>query len=89
MFKPFELIFSKALKIRICHTVIFFFKTGHRFQQKFDFGLASLAILYAYPEDSGTYECRAINRLGTNKVQTQLRCSGKDTLRVILYFLYE
>jgi len=49
---------------------------GHRFRQKYDFGVATLDILYAYPEDSGTYECRAVNSLGSDVARTQLRCSG-------------
>lgn len=52
------------------------FAVGHRFRQKYDFGLATLDILYAYPEDSGMYECRANNSLGSDVTRTQLRCSG-------------
>ncbi|OTF80589.1 hypothetical protein BLA29_008822, partial [Euroglyphus maynei] len=38
-------------------------KIGHRFRTLYDFGYVSLQILYAYAEDSGQYECRAINDL--------------------------
>lgn len=53
------------------------FSVGHRFRQKYDFGLATLDILYAYPEDSGMYECRATNSRGSDVTRTQLRCSGR------------
>lgn len=39
-------------------------KTGHRFRTTHDFGYVALDILYAYPEDTGTYMCKAVNRLG-------------------------
>ncbi len=39
-------------------------KTGHRFRTTHDFGYVALDILYAYPEDTGTYMCKAVNKLG-------------------------
>lgn len=39
-------------------------RTGHRFRTTYDFGYVALDILYAYGEDSGTYMCKATNRLG-------------------------
>jgi titin len=39
-------------------------KSGSRFTETNNFGFVALDILYAYPEDSGTYTCRATNILG-------------------------
>ncbi|XP_023947919.2 titin [Bicyclus anynana] len=39
-------------------------KTGHRFRTTHDFGYVALDILYSYGEDSGTYMCKATNKLG-------------------------
>lgn len=39
-------------------------KSGSRFTETNNFGFVALDILYCYPEDSGTYTCRAINALG-------------------------
>lgn len=39
-------------------------KTGHRYRKTHDFGYVALDILYAYPEDSGTYMCKATNLAG-------------------------
>ncbi len=39
-------------------------RTGHRFRTTHDFGYVALDILYTYPEDSGTYICKATNALG-------------------------
>lgn len=38
--------------------------SGHRFKTTYDFGFVALDILYAYPEDSGTYMCKAKNLVG-------------------------
>lgn len=38
--------------------------SGHRFKTTYDFGFVALDILYAYPEDSGTYMCKARNAVG-------------------------
>lgn len=39
-------------------------RTGHRFRTTHDFGYVALDILYSYAEDSGTYMCKATNKLG-------------------------
>ena len=39
-------------------------RTGHRFRATHDFGYVALDILYTYGEDSGTYMCKAFNKLG-------------------------
>merc|ERR1719204_733881 len=50
---------------------------GHRFRTTYDFGFVALDILYAYPEDSGTYMCKATNKMGeavnTGSVSVQAR----------------
>ena len=53
---------------------------GHRFRTTYDFGFVALDILYAYPEDSGTYTCVAKNVLGETKTQCSLQVSGKSGL---------
>ena len=50
---------------------------GHRFRTTYDFGFVALDILYAYPEDSGTYTCRAINALGETSSTSNLVVQGK------------
>lgn len=39
-------------------------KAGSRFIETNSFGFVALDIMYAYPEDSGTYTCRAKNIIG-------------------------
>lgn len=39
-------------------------KSGSRFTETNSFGFVALDILHTYPEDSGTYTCRAVNALG-------------------------
>lgn len=39
-------------------------KSGSRFTETNNFGFVALDIMYSYPEDSGTYTCRARNALG-------------------------
>lgn len=50
--------------------------TGHRFRTAYDFGFASLDVLTAYAEDSGTYTCKATNLIGQaqSSVQTSVKC---------------
>ena len=53
---------------------------GNRWRTTYDFGFVALDILYAYPEDSGTYTCVAKNVLGESKAQCSLQVSGKSGL---------
>ncbi|CAD5224123.1 unnamed protein product [Bursaphelenchus okinawaensis] len=53
---------------------------AHRFRPMFDFGYIALDILYAYPEDSGTYTCVARNELGETESSVNLTVLGKDSL---------
>uniref|UniRef100_A0A914XE33 Ig-like domain-containing protein n=1 Tax=Plectus sambesii TaxID=2011161 RepID=A0A914XE33_9BILA len=53
---------------------------AHRFRPMFDFGYVALDILYAYPEDSGTYTVVARNQLGEAQSQTQLAVGSKKSL---------
>lgn len=39
-------------------------KAGSRFVETNSFGFVALDIMYAYPEDAGTYTCRAKNAIG-------------------------
>jgi titin len=51
--------------------------SGHRFRSQYDFGYVALDILYAYPEDSGDYECRATNDLGSDVTKARVSCKSK------------
>eukprot|EP00095_Tigriopus_kingsejongensis_P003093 maker-scaffold1025_size69488-snap-gene-0.9 protein:Tk03093 transcript:maker-scaffold1025_size69488-snap-gene-0.9-mRNA-1 annotation:"hypothetical protein DAPPUDRAFT_305290" len=53
---------------------------GHRFRTTYDFGFVALDILYAYPEDSGTYTCTAANALGQIETSCSLEVKGKSGL---------
>ncbi len=53
---------------------------GHRFRTFHDFGLVILDILYCYEENSGVYECRATNKLGTDSTKATLKCYSKSNL---------
>lgn len=53
---------------------------GHRFRTTYDFGFVALDILYAYPEDSGTYTCTAANALGQIETSCSLDVKGKSGL---------
>lgn len=39
-------------------------KKAHRFRMTHDFGYVALDLLYSYPEDSGTFMCKATNEQG-------------------------
>jgi len=47
--------------------------SGHRFRTFHDFGIVILDILYCYEEDSGVYECRAVNQLGQDVTRATLK----------------
>ena len=53
---------------------------GHRFRTTYDFGFVALDILYAYPEDSGTYTCHAANQMGETTATSNLVVQGKSGL---------
>jgi titin len=53
---------------------------GHRFRTTYDFGFVALDILYAYPEDSGTYSCTAVNSMGQVETSCTLQVQGKSGL---------
>lgn len=57
-------------------------KTGHRFRTTHDFGYVALDILYTYPEDSGTYMCKATNLAGeaVNTCTIKVNCKYKVML---------
>lgn len=42
----------------------YLFHTANRVSTMHDFGYVALNLKYVYPEDSGTYTCRAVNELG-------------------------
>ena len=50
--------------------------TGHRFRTVYDFGFAALDILSVYPEDSGEYTCRAVNKIGSDETVVHLSCNN-------------
>ncbi|KIH57676.1 immunoglobulin I-set domain protein [Ancylostoma duodenale] len=53
---------------------------AHRFRPMFDFGYVALDILYAYPEDSGTYTLVARNELGEAQCTLELVVNSSKTL---------
>ena len=55
-------------------------KTGHRFKLTNDFGYIALDILYAYPEDTGTYMVRATNELGEAVTTCVISVSEKRSI---------
>lgn len=50
--------------------------TGHRYRTTCDFGFASLDVLTVYAEDSGTYTCKATNKLGSaqSSIKLDVKC---------------
>ena len=63
-------------------------KTGHRFRTTHDFGFVSLDILYAYPEDTGTYMCKAVNRLGEAVNTCSVEVSGNTICKIYKSFYF-
>lgn len=55
-------------------------KSGSRFTETNSFGFVALDILYAYPEDAGTYTCRAANALGQAVTSSQLIVHTKKSI---------
>uniref|UniRef100_A0A0N5C356 Ig-like domain-containing protein n=1 Tax=Strongyloides papillosus TaxID=174720 RepID=A0A0N5C356_STREA len=55
-------------------------KVGSRVKTISDFGFAVLEINPVYPEDSGEYICRAVNKAGEAVTSTTLTCDGKETI---------
>ncbi|KAL1117095.1 hypothetical protein AAG570_004423, partial [Ranatra chinensis] len=53
---------------------------GHRYRTFHDFGIVILDILYCYEENSGVYECRAKNLIGSDMTKATLKCSSKANL---------
>ena len=52
-------------------------KAGHRFRTTHDFGYVALDILHSYPEDSGTYMCKATNQMGEAVNTCTINVTGK------------
>lgn len=53
---------------------------GHRYRTFHDFGIVILDILYCYEENSGVYECRAVNKYGEDTTRASLKCFSKANL---------
>lgn len=52
-------------------------RAGHRYRTTHDFGYVALDILYTYAEDSGTYMCKATNKLGEAVNTCTLKVAGQ------------
>lgn len=55
-------------------------RAGHRYRTTHDFGYVALDILYTYAEDSGTYMCKASNKLGEAVNTCTLKVAGRSHL---------
>ncbi|KAK8746938.1 hypothetical protein OTU49_016904 [Cherax quadricarinatus] len=55
--------------------------SGHRFRTTYDFGFVALDILYAYPEDSGTYMCKATNAVGQAVTSCSIGVEGTVSMQ--------
>uniref|UniRef100_T1J5H7 Ig-like domain-containing protein n=1 Tax=Strigamia maritima TaxID=126957 RepID=T1J5H7_STRMM len=55
-------------------------KSGTRFTETNNFGFVALDILTTYPEDSGTYTCKATNPLGSATTSAALKCHAKRSI---------
>jgi titin len=53
---------------------------GHRYRTFHDFGIVILDILYCYEENSGEYECRAVNKYGSDSTKATLKCLSRASL---------
>lgn len=54
--------------------------SGHRFRTTHDFGYVALDILYVYGEDTGTYMCKAVNKLGEAVNTCSIRCVNRRSI---------
>lgn len=52
-----------------------------------DFGYVALNLKYVYPEDSGTYTCRALNELGQAVTSATLNVQCKKKVLFKIYSL--
>lgn len=52
-----------------------------------DFGYVALNLKYVYPEDSGTYTCRAVNELGQAVTSATLDVQCENTFKLFQYKL--
>ncbi len=55
-------------------------KSGHRFRATHDFGYVALDVLYTYPEDTGTYMCKATNALGEAVNTCTIAVAGRKSI---------
>lgn len=62
-------------------------RTGHRFRTTHDFGYVALDILYTYPEDSGTYMCKATNLAGEAVNTCTIKVGCKYFISITVLFL--
>lgn len=53
-------------------------QSAARFHTTFDFGYVALDITTVYPEDSGEYTCRAVNRMGEATSSFTFKVEGKE-----------
>lgn len=54
--------------------------TGHRFRTTHDFSYVALDILYAFPEDTGVWTCKAVNNLGQDETSANVEVQGRHTI---------
>lgn len=53
-------------------------QSASRFHTTFDFGYVALDITGVYPEDSGEYTCRAVNKIGEAVSKISFKVEGKE-----------
>jgi hypothetical protein len=73
------------LFIHVSYFNIFF--PGSRFTETNNFGFVALDILYCYPEDSGTYTCRAKNIIGEAVTSANLAVHCEFIIAVVLNYI--